>query len=248
MKRAPWSKPSNRSVVIVDTTVPKSASNSNANSSSNSLNNNAPRKADSNSGEPLIDKLIFIDARQTERLYRWGKRNEIIQGISSILNALAHEGLWLMIIVCGVLLQSGENARNTWINLALGLIIDVLLGWLLRVLFEKPGPKHDGVSFFAPYQAEPFSFPASRVSRSTLLTLFFLQLNPFNFDQGLKFAILGFGILQPVAQVIIGKHYIGDVIFGAIFGAVYFGMLLILWMPSWLVEGIYWELKIIVPI
>ena len=107
-------------------------------------------------------------------------------------------------------------------NFFAGLVLDVILVGTLKTLFRRSRPDYSVHKEYAPVlKVDSFSFPSGHTSRAVFVALFCWFLLGKNLG---LFAILWCGATG-ASRIVMGRHYLSDVLFGAAAAVVNFAIL-----------------------
>ncbi|KAM7258669.1 hypothetical protein ACFE04_014410 [Oxalis oulophora] len=97
-----------------------------------------------------------------------------------------------------------------------GLLIDLALIGLIKLIFRRSRPHYNHQSMKAVVHADCFSFPSGHASR----VCFVAAAVCFNFQiaNGVRFAVFLWATLTALSRVLLGRHYLSDVAVGACLG------------------------------
>lgn len=167
--------------------------------------------------------LLELDARWSERL----RRAETPGLVRRLAIFLAHSGdswFWgIGLVIVWLLGDPGWKYRSTAIFLAIGLLAVVVQAIKWTVRRQRP-PGEWGAIYRT---ADPHSFPSGHAARALMLAVLGAALGPAWF--ALLLAI--WGPLVAIARVVMGVHYVSDILAGAALGLA-FGLALALTHPA----------------
>lgn len=111
------------------------------------------------------------------------------------------------------------------------LVFDMIVIGSIKVAFRRPRPVHNRNDMVGmiPF-VDDFSFPSMHSSRSAMITkilIHVLRLNP----KVAKFAFL-YPVLMALSRVILGRHYLSDVMVGLLVGALEGHLVTSCWLSS----------------
>lgn len=116
----------------------------------------------------------------------------------------------------------------------------MILVTIIKALVRRRRPLSNKSDMFMTYGADVYSFPSGHISRAVLISIFFSKLYPTN---GLVQVILfAWAIAVASSRVLLKRHYILDVVGGAVLGFLTAGILSVLWMSQstslWIVSSL----------
>lgn len=133
---------------------------------------------------------------------------------------------WLLIstILClfrKFLFYKNSQYYNFPYILLLGIIVDLIIVGIIKIIFRRRRPKYNEESdqyYDAPI-ADKYSFPSGHTSRASMLTvLYFIAFRPVNL--GFSMFMMMFPIFLGISRVMMGRHYVSDIIGGFILGII----------------------------
>lgn len=138
-------------------------------------------------------------------------------------------GILLGIFTCIVLYKNKRYLEISFIYISLG---SYLYSILLKSIFQFPRPTTASIT---PYILDVYSFPSSHVVTYTTIFgfLYYVLGKKIIKDRLLTLTLrITFGylvMLVGLSRVVLGQHYVRDVIFGYCFGLVYLVTLILLY-------------------
>jgi len=127
---------------------------------------------------------------------------------------------WLPAALIAWLLPGMTPVQRMWAaNLFLGFLLDVLVVGTIKGIVGRGRPVYNKADdFVLVVSVDHYSFPSGHASRASLVAMFAtVCLNGTN--PPLAIAVLCWGALTGVSRALLGRHYVGDVIFGVLVGA-----------------------------
>jgi undecaprenyl-diphosphatase len=157
-------------------------------------------------------RLLELDASWSRRL-QIASQPGFLRGLESFL---AHSGdSWFVLLAIGLEWWLG-NAY--WITLAVALAIGVgvtaLAVFLVKLMVRRPRPAGEWGQLYR--KTDPHSFPSGHAARAVMLAVVALGVGP----PWLGMVLAVWAPLVCLARVIMGVHYLSDVLAGALLGAV----------------------------
>jgi undecaprenyl-diphosphatase len=169
-----------------------------------------------------LRRLLEIDARWSLRL-RVAERPGALRVLASFL---AHSGdSWFWFIGLAILYWRGHACWKTW-SLHVIVMIAVLATIVLsiKLLVRRSRPEGEWGALYR--TTDPHSFPSGHAARSALLALLAVAWGP----PWLAVILIPWAPLMSLARVVMGVHYLSDVIGGSLLGLV-FGLIGLLVYP-----------------
>ncbi len=170
-----------------------------------------------------LQKLKDLDARYSARLQ--------VKAASSFLRPVfiffAHSGdSWFWLIALVLIWIFGNQAwRSRSAFLIIGLVILAVLVLIIKFSIKRPRPQGEWGGIYR--TTDPHSFPSGHAARSAALAVMALGIGPAWF----AITLCIWAPLVGISRVILGVHYLSDVIIGWIVGIVV-GTVAILLMPT----------------
>lgn len=158
----------------------------------------------------MRNRLLKIDANLTGRL-QMAERPSIVRNLAAIL---AHSGdSWLWIL--GLALLSWKGApfwqRRAWFML-IWVIISAGLVLVIKFIIRRRRPKGEWGSIYR--NTDPHSFPSGHATRAFLLAALAARLGP----PWLAGVLSLWAPLVSLARVVMGVHYLSDILAGGLLG------------------------------
>jgi membrane-associated phospholipid phosphatase len=167
----------------------------------------------------MLKKLNSYDHELSLRWALCARFNSPYLFLRKFVFALEFSGsgyVWIpySIIMIGIYYTSIEKAIR-YILLFTGLLFDIAIIGTTKGLTRRSRPvvNHDDVLSIGP---DKYSFPSGHTSRAVFLLFYFIQTN---FFQNIPVLIIIIWLSSVVAsRVLLGRHYISDVVAGIFFG------------------------------
>jgi undecaprenyl-diphosphatase len=171
------------------------------------------------SAPPRLRRWLELDAR-------WSAKLTVAQrhtGWRNFFRFMAHSGdSWFMIPVMGLVWLAGDGLWK-WRMLVMvaAICITALVAVGLKRLIGRRRPEGDWGLVYR--STDPHSFPSGHAARMMMLAILSLLLGPW----WLCALLLAWAPLVALARVAMGVHYLSDVLGGAVLGAA-FGILCVM--------------------
>ena len=161
------------------------------------------------------------DYRLSLSINRWSD----VQAVRRLFVAVSRLGdgpIWYALIF-GIPLVVGVEALPISIGLSVGSILGVLIYKAIKLSFKRPRPyaTHSAIQLHA-IALDEFSFPSGHTLHAVCFVTLLAQWMPM-----LAIIFLPFTILTALSRVILGLHYLSDVLFGAAIGLAIASILLL---------------------
>jgi undecaprenyl-diphosphatase len=170
----------------------------------------------------MIQRILELDAHHTKRM-SIAERPGLLRSLAAIF---AHSGdSWFLLVGLGIIWLVGDPAWKT-IALAMGagILITAVLVLAIKFTVRRSRPAGEWGGIYR--STDPHSFPSGHAARAFMLAVMACGLGPPWF--GLLLFI--WAPLVTLARVAMGVHYLGDVLAGALFGAL-MGVILLQILP-----------------
>ena len=172
----------------------------------------------------MIEKLLKLDAKLSYAL-----RVRSVNGVwGRIFAFFAHSGdSWFWLAAIGII---WIFSKNEWHNYAgfLGICIFALALLVLVIKFTVKRTRPPG-EWGEVYRAtDPHSFPSGHAARAVMLAVLAFALGP----QWFGILVVIWAPLVTLARVVMGLHYISDVLAGALLGLV--SGYIFIWLYPWM--------------
>jgi membrane-associated phospholipid phosphatase len=246
MKPAPWEALSKRSKVISQHGTAPAGTSAKSRPSRIEDPLVLPRADPS---EPQMDAFVLIDERYSQQIYDFGKRHPTLRLVAILLEYLLHGALWLAVVFMAFLFQTNPGGLRTILaNLFFGLVIDVALCSLVKVMVRRQRPHYNQGTIFASVKLDEYSFPSGHSSRGAFLWMFFCAFDTTGTSFLVKFVLILAPIALALSRVLLGRHFLSDAVCGLFFGWFFYVLLLTFWLHDGTVDVIWEELRMTVPL
>ncbi|XP_014489212.1 PREDICTED: presqualene diphosphate phosphatase-like [Dinoponera quadriceps] len=131
-----------------------------------------------------------------------------------MLELSCHGIPWLVTIITFNWILDNKNLSQMQVNLTIGLLLDILLVCIIKVITRRRRPSlHNSLFFIGP---DKYSFPSGHASRAVFITYFFFYIWPIS----LIFAspLLAWSVSVCLSRLLMKRHHILDVLFGIFLG------------------------------
>ncbi len=159
-----------------------------------------------------FDALKRFDSELTHRLREFPSSSFF----RTVLSVAAHSGDSAVLIPClfGLWWLSGFSRQSIALPLAAGYAASVLVTSILKYSFRRRRPPGQWGLFYR--MTDPHSFPSGHASRTAVLTVVVLSRGWILIGM----ALLIWSLLVGLARIILGVHYLYDVLAGYLLGLV----------------------------
>ncbi len=167
-----------------------------------------------------IQRILDLDVLVSSALTQWAGRYGL-QKIARLISHSADSWAWLGIfLLVGVLVPS----RRCWAGIGFGAtFLLASLVFVLKALIrrERPQPANDWIYVLT----DEHSFPSGHAARGVFIAMLALYLGRPEIFLGL----LVWAILVSLSRLVLGVHYVSDVLVGMLIGGIWGGILLEAW-------------------
>lgn len=160
----------------------------------------------------MMQRLLKQDA-QLSTLLRFAEQSSIVRILAVIL---AHSGdSWFWLLGLGLVWLWGEQAwKYRVVVLAAGIVLTAVIVTLIKFSVRRRRPEGQWGQIYR--NTDPHSFPSGHAARVVMLAVLAQALGPTWFAG----ALLVWAPLVGLARVMMGIHYLSDVIAGMALGVV----------------------------
>lgn len=156
-------------------------------------------------------------SRLLERDIAWSRRlqNAAQPGFLRWVEViLAHSGdSWFVLLALALEWWWGNPYwKNLAVALAIGVLVTALAVTLVKLVFRRPRPEGDWGQIYR--KTDPHSFPSGHAARAAVLAVIALGLGP----TWLGVILAVWAPLVCLSRVIMGVHYLSDILAGAFLG------------------------------
>jgi undecaprenyl-diphosphatase len=160
-----------------------------------------------------LKDLLALDRRTSDRF----RLNPEQRGLWYLAAFFAHSGdsWWWLIALLAVWLTTSGFWHKVSALLAIGVLVLAILIFGIKWIFRRRRPKGDWGKIYR--QTDPHSFPSGHAARSFALAVMALGWCPL----WLGLLLIFWAPLVCIARVLMGVHYLSDVIVGALIGIIW---------------------------
>ena len=170
----------------------------------------------------MIDRLLALDARITGAL-RVAERPGWLRNIAIFF---AHSGdSWFWYLGLGLVWVFGGDDWKSWaVVIGICILITALIVFAIKLSVRRRRPEGEWGSVYR--KTDPHSFPSGHAARAALLAVLAFVLGP----EWVGWLLVIWAPLVIAARVLMGVHYVLDVVAGAALG-VFIGIILAQVLP-----------------
>jgi len=236
-----------------------SSSNSSSHSPNSSLSKaTVPRNSSNN--DSYFATFKRLDAEWSERIFLLGGHKEgSIRTFLKSLEYFGHEVPSIVILILlTILCRHHSFLFQMHLNLLFGVVMDLAFVGIWKAVFRRPRPPYNADDMIPTGSVDMFSFPSGHATRSAFVSSFLIdevvrpwqqasitQLGP---DYHSHANLLFYWVFNPylaliwmvaigLSRVMLGRHYLSDIVTGWILGSLHWVLLhKLLWMPMWMTD------------
>ncbi len=159
-----------------------------------------------------VNRLLELDASWSRRLQS-ASQPGFLHGLEAFLS---HSGdsLFVMLAVALEWWLGNTAWKSLAISFAVGVGVTALAVLLVKLAVRRPRPEGDWGQLYR--KTDPHSFPSGHAARACMLAVVALGLGP----PWLGILLTFWALLVGLSRVILGVHYLLDVLAGAFLGVV----------------------------
>ena len=156
-----------------------------------------------------------------------------------LLEYSGHGIPWIMTTLYVIFKNPDLETRLFFCNLLMALIIDLAIVGCLKTLVRRPRPVYNADDMFATVSVDRYSFPSGHSTRVVMVAMLFTcyWTNYFYVRLGFIWAAM-----VAISRVVLGRHYLSDVIGGVLIGYLQYCLVLKYWLKQESLEEIFDEL------
>ncbi|GAB4580620.1 MAG: phosphatase PAP2 family protein [Anaerolineales bacterium] len=158
----------------------------------------------------MLGRLLSLDTQVSQKL-RLAEKPGWLRTMAAFF---AHSGdSWFWLIGLALIGWRGDDvwkARALW--LAIGILVTATFVMAIKFTVRRQRPVGEWGEIYR--KTDPHSFPSGHAARAGMLAVLGVGLGPVWFG----FTLLVWAPLVTLARVLMGVHYVLDVVAGAIFG------------------------------
>lgn len=172
----------------------------------------------------MLQKIMDFDHKISDKIrIRPGKK--LLWNVAAILAHTGDSWYWL-----GALFLVWLLAKDEWHNkaayFAIGIAVQIVIIFAIKFTVRRSRPAGEWGAFYR--NTDPHSFPSGHAARAGLLAAMAVGLGPAWF----ALVIVIWAPIMSLARVVMGVHYLVDVLAGLLIG-ILIGWLVILLEPFW---------------
>lgn len=158
----------------------------------------------------LLKRMIELDGRFSSFL-RLRPDAGMVRRVAAILAHSGDSWFWLLGLFF-VWILAGIEWHNRAALLVIGIVVQAVLVLVIKFSIRRRRPEGEWGAIYR--NTDPHSFPSGHAARAGLLAVMSWGLGPFWF----ALAVLLWAPLVSLARVLMGVHYVSDVLAGVLVG------------------------------
>lgn len=158
-----------------------------------------------------VENILQKDVSLSGKFRQWGEKNKLIHTLAVFFAHSGDSWYWLAFLFTIWLFTDGQWHTYTAF-LAGSILIQAIFVLAIKFIIKRSRPAGDWGAIYR--NSDPHSFPSGHATRAAMLAVLFwgLQLYP------LAILITIWVFLVSFARVILGVHYLSDIVAGWILG------------------------------
>jgi len=187
-----------------------------------------------------------IDTSISSTLAICAQPGSIFRPFAMLLEWSGHGVPWFVIIICIIVKTPLVERAKLYIfyNYLFGLILDVIFVGSLKGIFKRTRPvDNHAKDQRIVISVDKYSFPSGHAARATLMVYMTLDLFP-TLKTTSKILLNSWGIWVSLSRIMLGRHYVSDVLCGSFVGvALGYGLTKGLYLTDGVIYQIHSVLK-----
>ncbi|KAL1420282.1 hypothetical protein MTO96_024496 [Rhipicephalus appendiculatus] len=183
---------------------------------------------------PLLLNLKAADEHISSGLFLATNNQSPLAQHRSVMQMLeysAHGIPWLLGTCSLIWFVTDRDLEAFYVNLLIALVLDLFAVAVIKAVARRKRPPVNVNDMFFTVSVDNHSFPSGHASRVVFLACLFLNYTTINVI--FKFVTLVWSLSVTASRVLLGRHYVGDVVGGAILGLIEYIMIMnIFWMST----------------
>lgn len=162
------------------------------------------------------------------------------RGHMKALEYSCHGVFWISGAIIMIWFSEDPKKEAFFFNLLLALVLDIIFVAILKATFSRKRPaNNESEDMVMTWYVDKMSCPSGHTSRAVMLTYIFISSTP---DMYLLHPILIVWCLCTcVSRILLGRHFVGDVLLGMVLGYVEYAIMDYVWASP---EAAKWYLDV----
>ncbi|OQV15327.1 hypothetical protein BV898_10553 [Hypsibius exemplaris] len=140
----------------------------------------------------------------------------VLRWLCRLLEHSGHGLPWFVVTIAQTSVAIRWDAVEFWTNMVWALIVDIIVVGSVKAIVRRSRPDY-ATQVKHTFSADRFSFPSGHSSRAVMMAVLFCAR--WTVDYNLQLAFMGWAAAVCVSRAILGRHYVSDVVAGAVLGA-----------------------------
>ncbi|XP_046567478.1 phospholipid phosphatase 6-like [Haliotis rubra] len=191
------------------------------------------RNRSRNSTKSPWEMILKYDRQCTKAFGLCATQNSALGQLRPLMKVLeisCHGVPWLIgTVIWFVCVHKPEDVELS-VNLFLALIFDLVIVALLKMLVQRPRPSNNQMDMFATVSIDNYSFPSGHTTRAAMLACFYIERVLIN--QLPMTLIVTWSACVSLSRVMLGRHYVLDVLSGCLIGVLEYTAYSQFWIPQ----------------
>lgn len=151
----------------------------------------------------------------------------LIRLFLKLLEYSGHGIPWITVTLYMIYQTHDTKTRLFFCNLLMALFIDLVIVGLLKMLVRRPRPVYNKDDMFATVSVDRYSFPSGHSTRVVMVAVLFTCYLTSSFY--IKSCFI-WAAMVSISRVVLGRHYVSDVMGGAIIGYLQYFLVAKYWL------------------
>ncbi|XP_031557140.1 phospholipid phosphatase 6-like [Actinia tenebrosa] len=174
----------------------------------------------------FIDTLHRLDIELSRRLSFCAAKDSGWRPVLIALEISGHGVPWIIATLLAIYFFRNEKQQFA-LNFLLALLLDLVIVGLTKVIFQRQRPVYNEKDMFATVSVDNFSFPSGHSTRAAMVAALF---NLIISSSCLRLVINLWACSVAISRVVLGRHHVFDVVFGAIIGLGQYWLMVNIWL------------------
>ncbi|XP_076359915.1 polyisoprenoid diphosphate/phosphate phosphohydrolase PLPP6-like isoform X2 [Tachypleus tridentatus] len=184
-------------------------------------------------GKNFLHLMKEVDEKLTKRLSVSATASSPLSHLRPYLKALeisCHGIPWLGGCILALWLSENPQFLAYVFNMLIALLIDIIFVVIAKASVRRRRPKTNNMDMFMTFTVDKLSFPSGHASRAVLLACIFYST--LSLHTVFNVLLVAWSISICSSRVLLGRHYVFDVVFGALLGIFEFKLMVLIWCGS----------------
>jgi len=181
-----------------------------------------------NDHEPFFNRLHTLDVELSRKLSFCAEKGS--SGWRSVLIALeisGHGVPWILGTLLAIY-SFRDHQQQFACNFLLALLLDLAVVGLTKFTFKRKRPVYNEKDMFVTVSVDKFSFPSGHSTRAAMVAALFGLVMSCRLC---RLLVTAWATCVAVSRVVLGRHHVSDVVFGAVIGVAQYWVMIRMWLP-----------------